>query len=382
MPIGEHARVNCKRRTPPGDKCLASHAPYRPGASADRLPRQTLRLEPPIRQRRDLRPSGAESCKSQCAAGGYLFWGLECPMGNDVHCQCSSALGGTPLDASYCEGNGDGNGNLWHSHDHCVGAYEADGYRFGDYLVGSVYSTADSSSVSPPAPSPPLDVGGDAWYSPGRGQQLGSWTPGADWTLSFDLFPRGTTAPWASILHVGSENGLRLPGIWFWPNTYSLHICFDPGPGGQACIDTDALTPNSATAVKVVQNGGTMTAHLNRVASGAVSVSHLDVSAGSQPWYMSDPWYAAADVQVRRVRMLSDAPIRSAYTSIYEACEEAYVDGQPWTHWFVKRGCKDFVGQVNPGGGTSEGRYQLGSDYDVSSCIDRCNIEGVPQRSR
>ena len=128
MPIGEHARVNCKRRTPPGDKCLASHAPYRPGASADRLPRQPLRLEPPIRQRRDLRPSGAESCKSQCAAGGwrgtptplgvlvcwgeprrdcvscshsrlevprqaggYLFWGLECPMGNDVHCQCSSA---------------------------------------------------------------------------------------------------------------------------------------------------------------------------------------------------------------------------------------------------------------------------------------------------
>ena len=166
--------------------------------------------------------SGAESCKSQCAAGGYLFWGLECPMGNDVHCQCSSALGGTPLDASYCEGTGDGNGNLWHSHDHCVGAYEADGYRFGDYLVGSVYSTADSSSVPPPAPSPPLDVGGDTWYSPVRGQQLGSWTPGADWTLSFDLFPRGTTAPWASILHVGSENRLRLPGIWFWPNTYRL----------------------------------------------------------------------------------------------------------------------------------------------------------------
>ena len=71
-----------------------------------------------------------------------------------------------------------------------------------------------------------------------------------------------------------------------------------------------------------------MTAHLNGVASGVVSVSHLDVSTGSQPWYMSDPWYAAADVQVRRVRMLSDAPIRSAYTSIYEACEEAYVDGQ------------------------------------------------------
>ena len=72
------------------------------------------------------------------------------------------------------------------------------------------------------------------------------------------------------------------------------------------------------------------------------------------------------------------APIRAAYTSIYEACEEAYVDGQPWTHWFVKRGCKAFVGKVYPGVGTSEGRYELGSDYDVSSCIDRCDIEVYP----
>ena len=90
-------------------------------------------------------------------------------------------------------------------------------------------------------------------------------------------------------------------------------------------------------------------------------------------WFVSDAGLS---------RMLSDAPIRSAYTSIYEACEEAYVDGQPWTHWFVKRGCKAFVGKVYPGVGTSEGRHQLGSDYDVSSCIDRCNSEGVPQRSR
>ena len=70
--------------------------------------------------------------------------------------------------------------------------------------------------------------------------------------------------------------------------------------------------------------------------------------------------------------------LRFAYTSIYVACEEAYVDGQPWTHWYVKRGCKAFVGKVYPGVGTSEGRYELGSDYDVSSCIDRCSFEVYP----
>ena len=74
----------------------------------------------------------------------------------------------------------------------------------------------------------------------------------------------------------------------------------------------------------------------------------------------------------------SNVPIRAAYTSIYEACEEAYFSNLRWTHWYVKRGCKAFVGKVYPGVGTSEGRYELGSDYDVSSCIDRCNIEVYP----
>merc|ERR1719491_2389940 len=75
-------------------------------------------------------------------------------MTDDVHCQCSSALGGTVLDASYCEGNGDGNGNLYSGHAHCVGPYEAGGYLFGDANVGSVYATETTDPTALPSSNP------------------------------------------------------------------------------------------------------------------------------------------------------------------------------------------------------------------------------------
>ena len=83
---------------------------------------------------------GAESCKSQCLAGGYAYFGMECPMSNGyVHCQCANEISGTSKHDSYCAGTGS---LLVHAHDHCVGPYVKDGYFFGDYAVDSVYSTA------------------------------------------------------------------------------------------------------------------------------------------------------------------------------------------------------------------------------------------------
>eukprot|EP00959_Pyramimonas_sp_CCMP1952_P439272 9195659-Pyramimonas_sp.AAC.1 len=63
-------------------------------------------------------------------------------MSSQVHCQCSNSVGGTSRDASYCRGQGN---PLVHPHNHCVGPYEAGGYLFGDYTVGSVYYTASTA---------------------------------------------------------------------------------------------------------------------------------------------------------------------------------------------------------------------------------------------
>lgn len=82
--------------------------------------------------------AGARSCRDQCKNGGYNYFGMECPMTTTVHCQCSNATGGTPKGTEYCDGKGN---PLVHAHAQCVGPYTVDGYMFGDYGVGSVYST-------------------------------------------------------------------------------------------------------------------------------------------------------------------------------------------------------------------------------------------------
>eukprot|EP00931_Biecheleriopsis_adriatica_P110907 TRINITY_DN8521_c0_g1_i4.p1 TRINITY_DN8521_c0_g1~~TRINITY_DN8521_c0_g1_i4.p1 ORF type:complete len:2193 (+),score=386.86 TRINITY_DN8521_c0_g1_i4:133-6579(+) len=87
----------------------------------------------------DISEAGALTCQERCSTHGYMFFGLECPQATGkVHCQCSSAAKGTRQKDNFCEGNGV---PLVHSHNHCTGPYFADGYRFGDYSVSSVYLT-------------------------------------------------------------------------------------------------------------------------------------------------------------------------------------------------------------------------------------------------
>lgn len=82
-----------------------------------------------------LSEAGAEECKRNCGRAGYSYFGLECPMGSEVHCQCSDYLGGQVVDQRFCEGQGIS------SHNHCVGPYVQGRYRFGDAWVGSAYRT-------------------------------------------------------------------------------------------------------------------------------------------------------------------------------------------------------------------------------------------------
>jgi hypothetical protein len=85
-----------------------------------------------------LTAAGAQQCRNNCRQGGYAYFGMECPMGNQVHCQChqDASSGRSSVSEEFCEGNGN---PLVHAHGHCVGPYVVDGWRFGDYIVGSVY---------------------------------------------------------------------------------------------------------------------------------------------------------------------------------------------------------------------------------------------------
>jgi len=89
--------------------------------------------------------AGFESCGSQCKAGGFKYFGLECPShqgsswheAGEVHCQCASELSSSnKQDPEQCSGGG--------NKGHCNGPFvtEEGGYSLGGHGLGSVYSVA------------------------------------------------------------------------------------------------------------------------------------------------------------------------------------------------------------------------------------------------
>jgi len=106
--------------------------------------------------------AGAEHCRTICKDLGYTYFAMECPRGSIVHCQCNNALSGTSIPDNYCEGTGN---PLVHSHDHCVGPYTADEYRFGDYTVCAVFTVNGPSCPAGTYSASGRDEGGVACIS-------------------------------------------------------------------------------------------------------------------------------------------------------------------------------------------------------------------------
>ena len=90
---------------------------------------------------------GAELCASKCKEGGYKYWGLECPGGGMMACQCGlegmlNAV--TFIDDQKCKEYN--NGDL--SAAHCVGPFTSSlngmQYLHGAAHISSVYLTEKS----------------------------------------------------------------------------------------------------------------------------------------------------------------------------------------------------------------------------------------------
>jgi hypothetical protein len=87
--------------------------------------------------------TGVSACAGKCA--GYVYFGLECPRANEVHCQCANNLGDSSQykvdDVNKCKSNSGISGS------HCAGPYEHGSTMMGGHGFGSVY-------ITPTTPSP------------------------------------------------------------------------------------------------------------------------------------------------------------------------------------------------------------------------------------
>jgi hypothetical protein len=93
------------------------------------------------------------TCHAACAAAGYAYFGLECPMATSTHCQCYTDervanLGLTaPSDASCAASRG-------HCSNTATLTHDGKTYELGGAGRGSIYSL--SSPPAPPSPPAPL----------------------------------------------------------------------------------------------------------------------------------------------------------------------------------------------------------------------------------
>jgi len=110
---------------------------------------------------------GVESCESQCKAGGFKYFNIECPMlaKGKVHCQCASVLGSSKKqDPKQCSGGGKAG--------HCTGPFvtEEGGYSLGGHSLGSIYLvTATTAAPTTAAPKVKATMGSKTTIGGGAG---------------------------------------------------------------------------------------------------------------------------------------------------------------------------------------------------------------------
>ena len=138
-----------------------------------------------------------------------------------------------------------------------------------------------------------------------RGTELQPTDLPLDYTVGFTITPKELVGEWANIIHVSATGnnccnyGDRIPGIWFYANTYRMHIRDGTTSSGNAgCDPTEQLTVDVATAVRVEFRAFMMEVYYDDVkVCEASRVDGRTTHANARIW-LPDPWHAAAIADV------------------------------------------------------------------------------------
>lgn len=135
---------------------------------------------------------------------------------------------------------------------------------------------------------------------------------GKEYYISFDVKPNSFVNEWQSVLHFTSDNtnidsyGSRAPGIWFHHLTSTLHICSALNGGKNTCYNAAGFTIGKWTNVQIYQNqvDGGFKYQIKIDGDIVKSLDNNDAREFSNVQvYAADPWYTAADADIRNVVM-------------------------------------------------------------------------------
>ena len=132
--------------------------------------------------------------------------------------------------------------------------------------------------------------------------------------FDFDII-HGHGDEFMSILHIGDTNEVRLPGIWFYPGKFQLHVTlsdknswnniYDNGSPQLTCCETQRYKFKLSVIPQSWDNLYSISCSLNGQVYG-VTYHNIDVDiekGNNVPIYLGDPWYNPAGVRISNLNI-------------------------------------------------------------------------------
>jgi hypothetical protein len=138
-----------------------------------------------------------------------------------------------------------------------------------------------------------------------QGRIIGNVNITGDYTLSFDITPRGLQGGWGNIIHFTLDNsdwgrpGCRSPAIWFFPGDTRLHVRIGDMNHLNWGVDTNPLPMNQKSSVRIECVGSAVTVSVNGNIWRVTQPSRRPT--GQAIVYGTNPWYAPANAYVENL---------------------------------------------------------------------------------
>merc|ERR1712127_334927 len=208
--------------------------------------------------------------------------------------------------------------------------------KMDNLLIQSARAMSPPPPPTPPAKKVTLINGATALR---KGRQLARTDMPTDYTMTFDLYPKGKIGGWANIIHFSATGGNccnygdRVPAIWFYSGSTRFHMIDGHAKvGNDECPITDQLPLNKWTSVKIEMLPDSVYVSFN----GELKCTERRQGRKFFPKvyvWASDPWHNVANANIRKLTMTPRRLLPE---------KNIFRKGGSWT---LKKGTK--VGTVN-----------------------------------
>lgn len=140
----------------------------------------------------------------------------------------------------------------------------------------------------------------------------------ADFSVAFWVKPSAAAGGWRPLLHKGSVDMERGPGLWLYPGDNRLAFAVGTTANGNEYGTTIAALPSGTwTHIACVKAGNKWRCYVNGVLDTELTLS-AGTTGNNGPLYVGDdPWYTGSNVSMDDVRLyntaLSDGEVKNLY---------------------------------------------------------------------